>query len=111
MAKLESKCENCKRRYGCFGQLAKLCKMSEYSQFEQDPEIAKEGDYIARLKRRDTPVATHRKVLHTSDETGKEYVYVLCPQCSGVLNRYDRFCRFCGQRVRRDNEKGGGNYV
>ena len=28
--------------------------------------------------------------------------YVVCPVCECTLNKYDRFCRFCGQRIRED---------
>ena len=39
-----------------------------------------------------------------SKETGQEYVYRICPSCNAVLNSSDRFCRFCGQRVKGDAE-------
>ena len=60
--------------------------------------------YLKELERRDTraPVITEKR--QDSKETGKEYIYCICPACNAVLNSSDRFCRVCGQRVKGDAE-------
>lgn len=35
---------------------------------------------------------------------GPDHVYIICPACNCILNRYDRFCRWCGQRIKEKEE-------
>ena len=60
--------------------------------------------YLKELERRDTKARVIIEKRQDSKETGKEYVYRICPSCNAVLNSSDRFCRFCGQRVKGDAE-------
>lgn len=59
-------------------------------------------NYMKELQARDTLMEPIIEKRQSSLLTDKEYIYRICPTCNGVLNKADRFCRFCGQRVRRD---------
>ena len=60
--------------------------------------------YYRSLEQRDTKAAVIIEKRQSSRETDKEYIYRICPSCNSVLNNSDRFCRFCGQRVKGDAE-------
>lgn len=60
--------------------------------------------YYRSLEQRDTKAAVIIEKRQSSRETDKEYIYRICPSCNSVLNVCDRFCRFCGQRVKGDAE-------
>lgn len=60
--------------------------------------------YYRSLEQRDTKAAVIIEKRQSSRETDKEYIYRVCPSCNSVLNVCDRFCRFCGQRVKGDAE-------
>lgn len=60
--------------------------------------------YLRSLEQRDTKAAIIFEKRQSSRETDKEYIYRICPSCNSVLNCCDRFCRFCGQRVKGDAE-------
>lgn len=60
--------------------------------------------YYRSLEQRDTKAAIIIEKRQSSRETDKEYIYRICPSCNSVLNVCDRFCRFCGQRVKGDAE-------
>lgn len=115
--KLRRSCKNCMHRYQCSqpNELrGTICKRSAHSQFEPDPDIKRQMErqlkYDEMLHSRDAAIQPIQKVLHTSEKTGREYTYLLCPCCRGVLNKYDTFCRFCGQRIKED-DKGGSCIV
>lgn len=36
----------------------------------------------------------------TNKMDGPDHTYIICPACNCVLNQYDRFCRWCGQRIK-----------
>lgn len=57
---------------------------------------------IKELEARDTLILPIQEKRTNSLQTGKDHVYLLCPACNCVLNKADRFCRFCGQRVKED---------
>lgn len=60
--------------------------------------------YLKELEQRDMKAAVIIEKRQSSKETDKEYIYRICPSCNSVLNSSDRFCRFCGQRVKGDAE-------
>lgn len=51
---------------------------------------------------RDTLLAPILEKQVDSAVTGIECTYLICPVCRCTLNKSDRFCRFCGQRVREE---------
>lgn len=57
---------------------------------------------IRGLIRRDTVITPIVEKRRNSLFTDKEHVYLICPVCNCVLNKYDLFCRFCGQRLKED---------
>lgn len=57
---------------------------------------------IQGLIRWDTVITPIVEKKRNSLFTDKEHVYLICPVCNCVLNKYDRFCRFCGQRIKED---------
>lgn len=71
---------------------------------EEKAKAAAKRDYLKELERRDTKAQVIIEKRQDSKETGREYVYRICPSCNAVLNSSDRFCRFCGQRVKGDAE-------
>lgn len=52
---------------------------------------------------RDTPM---RPIIEKRSNRmdGPDHVYIVCPACNCILNRYDRFCRWCGQRIKEREE-------
>lgn len=60
-------------------------------------------NYRKELEARDTVILPIREKRINSLQTGNDYVYLICPVCNCVLNKVDRFCRFCGQRIKEDN--------
>lgn len=71
---------------------------------EEKAKAAAKREYLKELERRDTKAQVIIEKRQDSKETGREYVYLICPSCKAVLNSSDRFCRFCGQRVKGDAE-------
>lgn len=56
------------------------------------------SNYI-ELVTRDTPM---RPILEkrSNKMNGPDHTYIICPVCNCILNQYDRFCRWCGQRIK-----------
>lgn len=56
------------------------------------------SNYI-ELVTRDTPM---RPILEkrSNKMNGSDHTYIICPACNCILNQYDRFCRWCGQRIK-----------
>ena len=71
---------------------------------EEKAKAAAKREYLKELERRDTKAQVITEKRQDSKETGREYVYLICPSCKAVLNSSDRFCRSCGQRVKGDAE-------
>ena len=59
-------------------------------------------NYRKELEARDTVIFPIKEKRLNSLQTGNDYVYLICPVCNCVLNKADRFCRFCGQRIKED---------
>lgn len=66
----------------------------------QDMKREKRINYRKELEARDTVMRPIKEKRTNSLVTGNDYVYLICPACNGVLNKADRFCRFCGQRLK-----------
>lgn len=51
---------------------------------------------------RDTVMKPIKEFTGVSKQTGKSDTYLICPKCRSVSNKYNRFCRHCGQRLKED---------
>lgn len=60
-------------------------------------------NYRKELEARDTVIFPIKEKRTNSLQTGNDYIYLICPVCNCVLNKGDRFCRFCGQRIKEDS--------
>lgn len=49
--------------------------------------------------------ASYKHVV--SKKSGIDYLYLICPTCSRVLNQRDNYCRECGHRLRRYTDGTG----
>lgn len=72
----------------------------------QDLKRAHRVNYRKELEARDTVMWPIKEKRINSLQTGNDYVYLICPSCNCVLNKSDRFCRFCGQRLKEDDRIG-----
>ena len=65
----------------------------------------KKHSLVKQLIERDTVQVCTIKTCE-SRRTGLQKKYIVCPSCDKVCNMHDTFCRYCGQRLREENNNG-----
>lgn len=105
-------CKVCEKPIVGRGNAAKYCATcAEHIRKGYYRTTTKEADRLRRqrninrrkeLEARDTVIFPIKEKRLNSLQTGNDYIYLICPVCNCVLNKTDRFCRFCGQRIKED---------